>query len=190
MKNVALQRIRRWLLAACLAACLPLLIVAQDVAAELHRYRLAAEAYERGSSLQMQGRLDDAAAEYRKVISLAPHAVEAYGSLASLEFRRGHADEAIQIYRSLLASYPYSHHAIVYREVGLMELRTGRFVDARGDLERAVTLDPQDWVAYFLLGHTYRRLGDRPAAKDAWQRVLELRPGNEPAQEQLRRLHE
>jgi len=163
---------------------------ARDVAAELHRYRLAADALTRAGALYTQGRMKAAAAEYRDAIALAPYMVDAYGGLAEAEFKQGHTDQAVQAYRALLAIYPYTHFGELYREVGRIELRSGRLSDARRDLEQAVTLDPRDWSAFYFLGHAQRQLGDRLAARAAWQRVLQLRPDYQPALEQLRKLDE
>ena len=180
--------IRWWLVAACLAASLLPLWRSGEVAAELRRDRLAAAAYQRGIVLQVAGRLDEAAGAFRKVIAISPMAVEAYGSLAEVEFKRGRITEAIQAYRRLLAIYPYTYVASLYREVGLIELRAGRLKDARADLIEATAIDPNDWLAHHLLGQANYRLGDVESARTAWQRVVVLKPDFQPAYEQLRRL--
>ena len=182
------QRMRRWLVAACLVASLLLLSRAGEVAAELRRDRHAAAAYQRGTMLQVAGRLDEAAGVFREVIAISPVAIEAYGSLAEVEFKRGRIDEAIQAYRWLLAIYPYTYFAALYREVGLIELRAGRLQDARADLIEATAINPDDWLAHYFLGQANRHLGDVGSARTAWQRVVVLKPDFQPAYEQLRRL--
>lgn len=190
MRHQTHFQIRRWLLAACLVALLPLGWRAQQVAAEIQRERAATALYAEGLRHYLAGRYDEAAGFFRQVIAVAPLAADAYSSLADAEFRRGDVDAAVQAYRRLLAIYPYTFVGLPYREVGFMELRAGRWTDARADLEQAVTLDPQDWHAYYLLGHVHRRLGDLEAARRAWRHVLTLRPGYQPAVEQLRQLDE
>lgn len=178
--------VRRWLLIACLAALLPLGWRIQEVAAKLQRERDATALYREGLALYLQGQYAEAAEVIRRVIVLAPLAVDAYATLAEAEVRRGNVDAAIQTYRSLLRIYPYTYVGELYRELGFLELRAGRLPEARADFEQAVTLDPRDWHAFYLLGHAYRRLGEPAAARRAWQRVLYLRPDYQPARDQLR----
>lgn len=183
-----MQRLRDTLIVACMLATLPLGWRAQDVFAELQREQRASALYARGVQLHLQGRSDEAAPLFRQALILAPLAAEVYGDLAEAEFRQGNVDAAVQTLRRLLAIYPYTYFGVLHREIGFLELRAGRNAEAQADLARAVSLDPMDWHAHFLLGHAHRRLGDRDEARSAWRRVLEIRPDFQPAHEQIRRL--
>jgi len=183
-----MRRLRNILIIACMVAALPLWWRAQDVFAEVEREQRASALYSQGLSLHLKGRSGEAAPLFRQAIILAPLAVEVYGDLADAEFRQGHVDAAVETYRRLLAIYPYTYFGGLYREVGFIELRAGRNAEARDDFSRAVSLDPLDWHAHYLLGHAHRRLGDRAAAREAWRRVLDLRPDFQPADDQIRRL--
>lgn len=183
-----MQRLRDTLIVACMLATLPLGWRAQDVFAELHREQEASALYAEGMILQVQGRSGEAAHLFRQALILAPFAAEVYGDLAEAEFRQGNVDAAVQTLRRLIAIYPYTYFGVLHRDVGFFELRAGRNAEARDDFLRAVSLDPLDWHAYYLLGHAHWRLGDRAAARKAWRRVLDLRPDFQPADEQIRRL--
>lgn len=187
MRTSLLGQLRRALVLAGVLSLIPLASRGGEVAAELRRDHLAATVMAQASSLLRSGQYELAAARFAEALTVAPGGVEAYGGLAEAEFRRGNIDAAVSTYRSLLRIYPYTYVATLYREVSLIELRGGRLVDARRDLEQAVMLDPTDWMAFHLLGHAHRRLGDREAARIAWRRVIDLRPDYEPAHEQLRR---
>lgn len=187
--SVNLQ-LRRILIIASVVTLLPAASRGREVADELRREKLAQAAMAQASAALSRGEYDVATARFIEILALAPRAVEAYAGLAEAEFRRGNIDGAVAAYRSWLAVYPYTYIPALYREVGLIELRGGKLVDARRDLEQAVMLDPTDWMAFHLLGHAHRRLGDRGAARIAWRRVIDLRPDYEPAYEQLRRLSE
>lgn len=176
------------MLAGCAAAGLALAVRTGEVVGELRRDRHAAAAYELAVRLQLAGSYAEAADAYRAVLEISPNAIEAYGALAEVESRRGRPDEAIRVYRRLLAIYPYTYVGALHREVGLIELRAGLVPDARADLEQAVRLDPEDWLGHYFLGHTYKRLGDRASARRAWQQVVSLRPDYRPVHEQLRAL--
>ena len=181
-------QLRRMLIIASVVTLLPAASRGREVADELRREKLAQAAMAQASVALSRGEYVVAAARFVEVLTLAPRAVEAYGGLAEAEFRRGNIDGAVAAYRSWLAVYPYTYVPALYREVALIELRGGRLVDARRDLEQAVMLDPADWLAFHFLGHAHRRLGNREDARTAWRRVIALQPNYEPAHEQLRRL--
>ncbi len=190
MPSLLFRQLRRVLIIAGALALVALAPRSAEVAAELRRDKAAAAAMATASAALRSGRYDLAARRFAEVLAISPKAFEAYGGLAEAEFRRGNIDAAVAAYRSLLSIYPYTYVSLVYRELGLIELRSGRFADARADLEQAIALDPTDWITLHLLGHAHLRLGDRAAARSAWRRVIALQPGYEPAHEQLRRLGE
>jgi tetratricopeptide (TPR) repeat protein len=176
------------MLACCLVALAGMLWRGGELAAELSREREAFHAYQRGSELLAGGQRAAAVEAFREALALAPKAVEAYGALAEAEYRQRHFDQAIDAYRRWLAVYPYTYMGVLYRDLGLIELRAGRSLDARRDFEEAVRLDHADWLAYYWLGHAYRRLGLVQDARAAWQQVVRLNPQFAPVYEQLRRL--
>jgi tetratricopeptide (TPR) repeat protein len=136
----------------------------------------------------MDRRYDAAAAAFREALALSPRATGAYTALGDVEFRQGHTDEAVAAYRQLMAIYPFTYIAELYRQVGLFELRADRSQAAVQDLRQTVTLDPEDYVAFYWLGHAYARMGDYASARAAWSRVLVLNPDYPPAVKQLRKL--
>ena len=186
--NPALRRTRRLLLIACVLSVPAVVWRGADVAAAMGRERAAAAAYQRGVALQSERRYDEAAAAFREAIATSPSAITAYADLGDVELARGHIDEAVQAYRQLLAIYPFTYFAELYRRVGFIEIRGGRFEAAVQDLRQASALDPGDWHTYHLLGHAYYRLGDLQSARVAWERTLALNPGFQPAYERLQQL--
>jgi len=186
--EAVLWRARLWLLAGCLAAVPAVALRGADVAAAVARDRVAAAAYQRGVALQHAQRYDEAATAFRNAIATSPTAIGAYADLGDVELSQGHFDEAVQAYRRLMAIYPYTYFGELYRRVGFIELRGGSFEAAVQDLRQASALDPQDWHAFYLLGHAQYRLGDLQAARTTWERVLVLNPGFQPANERLRQL--
>lgn len=181
-------RARLCLLVACLAAVPAVAWRAAEVAADARLDHRAAVAYQRGVTLQLERRYDEAAAAFREALATSPRATAAYAALGDVEFRQGHTDEAVRAYRQLMAIYPYTYVAELHRQVGLIELRGGRLEAAVVDLSQAVALDPKDWIAYHLLGHAYYRLGDLSSARIAWEQALSLNPEFQPSREQLRKL--
>jgi tetratricopeptide (TPR) repeat protein len=182
-------QIRRVLIVACVATIPLLAWRGTAVIAQTRRERLAEAAYARGVAAQMDRRYDDAVAAFREALALSPRATGAYTALGDVEFRQGHTDEAVAAYRQLMAIYPFTYIAELHRQVGLFELRGNRLEAAVRDLRQAVTLDPEDWVAFYWLGHAYARVGDYASARASWSRVLLLNPGYPPAVRQLRTLN-
>jgi len=169
--------LRRFLIAACLIAALPVAWRVGGAAAELQR---AVAAYQVGVNLQRAGRLDEAADAFRNTIALYPRMVEAHKRLARVEVLRGRVDDAISVYRGIIAVYPFSHSPELHREIGFIELNDGRLDHAQTDLLRAVALDPSDWRAHELLGEAYQRQGDGERARATLQRARDLKDGQRP----------
>lgn len=183
-----MRRLRWALVAACLAAAVPLAWRVGEVKAEADRGRLAVESLHRGVELLETGRLDEAAEAFRLAIAHDPKNPEAYLRLAEAEFKRGRIDEAVGAYRKLMAFYPFTYVSLLYWQLATVEINAGRLTEARDDLLQAAALDPTEWRPYYFLGIVYGRLGDVSSARAAWQRVLALNPENRDAYEQLRRL--
>jgi Flp pilus assembly protein TadD len=181
-------RIRQWLMIACLAAVPVAAWRGIEVVAEMRQDRLAAAAYERGVVFEFEGRFNEAAGEFRDAITISSRATAAYVALGDVEFKRGRTDDALWAYRQLMGTYPYTYVGELHRQVGLFELRAGRFEAAGQDLREAVGLDPQDWLAFHWLGHAYYRQGDFRSARAAWEHALSLNPDFPPARDQLRQL--
>lgn len=186
--NKTWWQIRQVLIVACVATIPLLAWRGNDVIAQTRRDRLAEAAYARGVAAQMDRRYDEAATAFHEALALSPRATGAYTALGDVEFRLGHTDEAVAAYRQLMAIYPFTYIAELHRQVGLFELRGDRPEEAVRDLRQAVALDPEDWVAFYWLGHAYARVGDYPSARTSWTRVLSLNPDYPPALRQLRNL--
>lgn len=186
--NPIVMRTRRILLIACVLTLPAVAWRGAAVVAAVARDRAAAAAYQRGVTLQHEQQYGEAAAAFREAIATSPSAITVYADLGDVEASQGHIDEAVQAYRELMAIYPFAYFADLHRRVGFIELRGGRVQAAVEDLRQASELDPTDWHAFYLLGHAYSRLGDFPAARAAWERVLALNPGFQPANDRLREL--
>lgn len=186
MRHRLTAKIRRGVMVACLIAAIAMAARVDEVVALRRHDRLVELTYQRGLELAVAQRYDDAADTFRQVLALAPRAGPAYESLADVEVKRGRVDVAIQTYTQLLAIYPYTYLAALYRQLGLIELRSGRLPDARSHLQQAVELDPADWMAFYLLGHALEHLGDAAGARTAWRRVINLNPQFQPVYAHLR----
>jgi tetratricopeptide (TPR) repeat protein len=95
----------------------------------------------RGDIYRAQGRLDAAAADYRRLIALKPDLVEAYVSLALVYDKQGKSELAKDCFEKLVAANPSSAPAYLRRAV--YRRARGEFEAARGDCLRAKARDPK-----------------------------------------------
>jgi tetratricopeptide (TPR) repeat protein len=86
----------------------------------------------------------------------------------------GHAHDAADDFRNALTSDP--GNARLHLGAGAAAYAEQRNADARAELERALSIDPQLTDARLLLAHVYYRLGDRLAAITNLQTVLVAEP--------------
>ena len=95
----------------------------------------------------------------------------------------GEYDEAEALFKSVLVEQP--SNADAYHELGLtysFRVYMDESIDA---LEHAVHLDPNSIRYLMSLGKTHTMYGDYDKAKPIFQRVLQLDPFNDDAQDQL-----
>jgi tetratricopeptide (TPR) repeat protein len=120
--------------------------------------------FQLGLCLQTQGQLDEAVAEYRRVIQLDPNGTPGHFQLGILLLARGRAEEATEEFRLATQLDPKgepAHEALVD---GL--LRLGRFTEARTAAQRGLDLIPGNDPRRPALRQMHA-LGERLVALDA-----------------------
>jgi tetratricopeptide (TPR) repeat protein len=96
----------------------------------------------------------------------------------------GEYDEAEALFKSVLAEQP--NNADAYHELGLTYSYRVFMDESIEALERAVSLVPTS-IRYLMdLGKTHAMYGDYDKAKPVFQKVLEIDPFNDEAQDQLK----
>jgi tetratricopeptide (TPR) repeat protein len=92
-----------------------------------------------------RGQLDDAAAEFRKVLELEPNYLQAskraYFGLGSVLVRKGQQEEAIKLFETVLKLDP--GYGPAYNGIASALHRQGRLAEAIAEYERAVQLLPE-----------------------------------------------
>lgn len=139
---------------------------AQDLEARLRR----------GIAAQAAGRLPDAEACYRGVLSIVPDLADARHLLAQARFLQGDHREAIaQLDRAIAAS----PRVAAYRATRGTVLRAaGRLEDAIAAFEDAVALDPGHSSAHRSLASACVAQGDLEGARRAFLRAVGVAPGD------------
>lgn len=119
-----------------------------------------------GGELLRQSRLADAQRELLAALELTPDSAKALALLGLAYFRGGRFQEALPVYRRLVASTPGD--ASYHLNLGLVLLKLGDATGAATALERSRDLDPSQGRAVSYLGLAYARGGRFPEAYQAF----------------------
>ena len=111
-----------------------------------------------GNALAKNGKLDEAAAQYRKAIELLPNYSSAYYNLGVTEGRRGRLYEAITQYRKALRANP--NLATAHNNLADALLTIGRTDEAIEHAGAAIQLVPDNPKYHFTLGNIWL-IGER-----------------------------
>jgi tetratricopeptide (TPR) repeat protein len=127
-----------------------------------------------GESYDIQGRTQDAIAEFRKAISLAPEMPRLRFDLGFLLWADNKLDEAVAELREELRVNPTFAPAAYY--LGDIALAQNRYPEAAQFFEKASSLNPRCLDAYIGLGKTYVRMNQLDGAVATFQQAGQLDP--------------
>ena len=123
--------------------------------------------------------LRDSISGLQAAIRKRPDSAEAYARLAEVQALRGKTEAAEQTLLEGLARAPGNPGILAV--LGTLRFNEGRFADAVVAYEQVLAADTNDAEARYNLAFAYQALGvaateagDRPRAKAAWTRVLQL----------------
>jgi GWxTD domain-containing protein len=141
----------------------------------------------RGEQLWNLGRFDDAKAELEKAVAANnPRLPAANWRLANAYLREQRADEALALLRPLEAEYSSQYE--VAAGLGFALYLKGDCAAAVPYLDRARTIRPPDAMLLNASGDCHQKLGNADAAREAFQRSLELDPEQPAVRERLEAL--
>ncbi len=126
---------------------------------------------ELGTLYIYNGRHEEASEQFEWVRRLTPDNYLAYNALGYTRLQLNQVEEAKELFRRSIEKQP---NVIASRNLGLVYFREQQYDEAVRELEKARTLDEDDWLAWRWLGHAYY-WNDSPAqAQAAWQRMIDL----------------
>ena len=134
----------------------------------------ATQAFARATAHHRMGQLDQAIAEYARVIVLDPRHVDAYNNLGVALRVQGQFAAAVACYRRALALRPES--ANMHSNMGNALRDLGRFEEAAAALRRAIRLAPEAIEYLYNLGLVHRDMGRSDRALAAFDTVLAAKP--------------
>ena len=124
--------------------------------------------------LAREGRVRDAQSAYDELIVAKPELKAGWAEYFELLRSTGRGAEALQLAERARATFGETSFSVTLRGAALTEL--GRYLEALGELERAVEADPDLALVWHELGYAAYRLGDRNRALLALDRAFALEP--------------
>ncbi|MBT3352216.1 MAG: tetratricopeptide repeat protein [Nitrospinaceae bacterium] len=138
---------------------------------------LAEEHIKRGNALESAGRLNDAASQFRRAISLAPENETARLGLSGVLLRQGKLSEGIKSIEAVLSINPSDVEA--HNRLGIALERQGNLLEAEAAFEQAISLEPGFAPAYSNLGNILQAQGDLARAEENIRKAIDFRPESE-----------
>ena len=124
----------------------------------------------------MQGKLDDAIAEFAKAVEIDPEYGAAEGNLGRALVESGKLDDGVAHLQKALALAPES--AEVETELGLGLAEKGQVDVAIPHFQHAIVLAPKSADAHAYLGTALVMKGQRADALEQWRDALKVDPDN------------
>jgi tetratricopeptide (TPR) repeat protein len=143
--------------------------------------RSAAELFfNKGAQAQREHRFPEAVQAYQQATRLDPAYFEAYYNLALSATTSGNLSQSLTAYETALALRPDSLEARY--NFALVLKQATYVVDSANELEKLLVSFPSEARAHVVLGNLYAQQLRQPArAKEHYQKVLEIDPGNPQA---------
>jgi tetratricopeptide (TPR) repeat protein len=127
-----------------------------------------------GVTLKELGRLDEAAASYKKAIALKPDYAEAHSNLGVTLKELGRLDEAAASFKKAIAVKP--DYAEAHTNLGNTLKGLGKLDEAEASYAQAIALKPDHAVAHLNLGVTLQELGRLGGAETSYKQAIALKP--------------
>lgn len=108
-------------------------------------------------ALQKDGRFEEAALEWRKLLALVPRSPEAHSNLAAALVRLGRMDEGVAEYREALA---LGDNPVIRFNLALAYYKSFQFAPAEKELAAVIARQPEHRAARVLLADCYWRSGE------------------------------
>ena len=126
----------------------------------------------RGQAFFEKGELDNALADFNKVIALNQLYDTAYSNRGTILSKRGQLDKAMEDFDKAIALNPSYDEA--YNQRGIVFGEKGQFDAAMESFNKAIALNPSHSRAYFNRGYVYIKRGDVESAIQNFQRACAL----------------
>src|SRR5579863_4451049 len=138
---------------------------------------VAEQSFGRAVALHLEGKGQEALAEFERVLETGDKQPEAYAAIGYLRYERKEFEEAAAAYRKLVEFQP--EHAAGWFNLAASLQALGKWEEAAGTFEKALAADPNRYEAHLGLGSCRLHLGGARPALEAYERCLRLVPNIE-----------
>jgi tetratricopeptide (TPR) repeat protein len=133
----------------------------------------ARKAYEQGLTLGKKNKLDDAATQLEKAVTLYPRYALAWCDLGKVQAIQGRTEDARKSFDQSIAADP--KYVLPYVEISRLELRAGKWQELADTSEKATKLDPFSYPdAFFWNAVANYNLHNVAAAEESARRAQKL----------------
>ncbi len=123
-----------------------------------------------GVAYSCEGDFDHAEKSYIRAIELDPELAQAYINLSDLYYKAGDLASALGTLQR--GSYELEDNLTIAHLLARVYIEDQRWDDAIVELERVLDGEPENYDAYYDLGHVYFELGDYETAIDNFENVI------------------
>lgn len=121
--------------------------------------------------------------EYQHLAQQFPKERQIQHAYLDLLMLQGQDDAALKQVNAILKIFPKDNRGLT--DKGILLLSQGKRSEARDLLQSVVKADPQNVVALFALGNSFKLLGDMGQAEAQWREAARLQPAYLPAETAL-----
>lgn len=130
------------------------------------------------SALRRAGRIAEAIIAYEQLLALDPRLPDSWYNLGWLQRQARNFEGSLSSYAQALARGVSTPEEVHLNRAVILSDHLTRFDEARGELERALEINPVYIPALLNLGNLAEDCGDRAGARAAYQRALDCEPSN------------
>jgi Flp pilus assembly protein TadD len=127
-----------------------------------------------GLALFREGRLEEAAAQYREALRIYPAYPDAHNNLGDTLFQQGRTEEATAQYLEALRIIPFN--AVVHNNLGNALFQLGRTKEATAQYREALRINPAYANAHNNLGNALLQQGRTEEATAQYREALKINP--------------
>ena len=134
--------------------------------------------------LKDSNRIEAAAREFELGLVQAPNRPDLLIGAAECERRLGNVNKAIPLLQHVMTlNLSTVERATALSHQGQIEADAGRWIDAIGNLEKAIQLDPAEASIWFALSQAYSSSGELQKSQEALERSKQVRSQRERVEE-------